>query len=96
MPRKSKSAIQPQSAPVAEPQPKQIPKDLEDQVNAIRAIAQTYNLLQKGMYPYGFAPSIEESLKFLGALHSQALAQAKVHPDAALVPELAMAQQGAK
>lgn len=66
----------------------EVPKELEDQLGAVKALAQCYNLLQKGLYPHGYAPAIDQSLQFLQALHTQSLKNAMEHPQAHLVPEL--------
>jgi len=76
----------------AVPAAPEIPKDLQDQLSSIRALAQCYNLLQKGYFPHGFGPAIDQSLQFLQALHGHAMSEAVKHPSASLVPEL---QQGA-
>lgn len=70
---------------------KEIPKDLQDQVSSARAIALCYNLLQQAPFPFGHSQAVDQSLKFLQTLHEQVLSQAKAHPDASLVPELAKA-----
>lgn len=79
------------SLPIAEgaPQePKAIPKDLQDQLNSIKAIASCFNLLQQAPFPFGFNIAVDQSLKFLQSLHEQMVTAAKSHPDSNLVPEL--------
>jgi len=65
-----------------------LPKDLDDQVKALRAIATTHNLLDSGRFTHQELPLIITSLKFLRSLHKQVLDSASIHPDAHLVPEL--------
>lgn len=88
MSKKAKKAIKAVPAVDAVQAPAQVPEDLENQLKSIRAIAQCYNLLQKGMYPHGYAMAIDQSLQFLQALHVQAFTDAQKHPSASLVPEL--------
>lgn len=93
MSKKAKKAIKAVSAEeVAVQAPATIPEDLENQLRSVRAIAQCYNLLQKGLYPHGYAMAIDQSLQFLQALHQQAFAEAQRHPAAAAVPELNQTQ----
>lgn len=78
----------------AAPAATEISSELQNQINSIRAIAQTHNLLNKGMFPVGFSQAINQSLDFLQALHTQSVKQALEHPQASLVPELV--EQGDK
>ena len=73
---------------------KTIPEDLQASLNSARALATCYNLLQQAPFPNGFHPTVEQSLKFLESLHSQVMAEAQAHPDAAIVPELQKLKEG--
>lgn len=65
-----------------------IPQDLQEKVNALRAIATTYNLLNEGSFKFNTHEAIKASQEFLKALHAGMSAEALAHPDADLVPEL--------
>ena len=77
----------PQSTEAAPAQP-EIPKDLQDKLGAVRALAACFNLLQRGSFTVEFHQQCALSLQFLQALHQQALGDACSHPKASLVPEL--------
>lgn len=68
--------------------PIQVPKDLQDQVNAVRMLALTYNLLQQAPFPIGHAKAVNDASSFVKALHEQAMKQAQTHPESNLIPEL--------
>lgn len=66
----------------------EIPSDLQSQLNAVKALAATYNLLDKGLYPASHHQVVAETIAFIRSLHEQALQVAIDHPSADLVPEL--------
>lgn len=88
MPKKTKKSKD-ESAQTAEVAPvSEIPKDLQDKLGSASALTQTYNLLQKGYFPYGYSTAVGQSLAYIEALHSQVLADCKAHPQASMVPAL--------
>lgn len=94
MAKKTKKSQPPatETAP-AEAKAAEIPKDLQDKLGSARALTQTYNLLNSGYYPYGYSEAVGQSLAFIGALHSQALADCKAHPQSHLVPDFQQKQE---
>lgn len=86
MAKKTKKSEQ---SPVSEvPQTPEIPKDLQEKLGAVRALAGCYNQLQCGMFQVVDHANVQKSLQFLQALHQQALMDACQHPQASLVEEL--------
>lgn len=65
-----------------------IPKDLQDQIGAIRALATTYNLLDKGLFNHTQAQAVRMSLEFVKALYEKSVEEAFNHPEADKSPEL--------
>ena len=65
-----------------------IPKDLQDQLSAIRALAATHDLISKGSFNVSKLAQVEQSILFLQSLHKQCMDQALSHPSADQVPEL--------
>jgi hypothetical protein len=66
----------------------ELPKDLQAQAYTIRAFAQTFNMLQDGLFPTTHFSSVQSCLGFLKEVHAQAVSRAAGHPQADLVPEL--------
>ena len=67
---------------------KLVPKDLQDKMGAIEAVATAFNVLDKGYFPHSYAQSVKLSLKFLQVLHEQSVEDALAHPQAHMVDEL--------
>lgn len=65
-----------------------IPKELEAQVQSIRAFAQTHNVLATGTYARGYFEAVSDCIQFVKSLHARAIEVALEHPQAELVPEL--------
>lgn len=66
-----------------------VPKDLEVQVQTIRAFATLYNLIGRGFFNAPNFDVVKESLSFIQGIHSEAIKKAAEHESAKLVPELA-------
>ncbi len=66
----------------------EIPEDLKQKVSAIKALVSVHDLLNRGHFDGYLAPSLVASLKFIGALHTQMVAEAGEHELAYLVEEL--------
>ena len=62
--------------------------ELVAQIQAIRAIAATHDLLNSGSFPLAKFKQVESCIAFLENLHIQCLDQASSHSDADLIPEL--------
>ena len=65
-----------------------ISAELTQKVQALRALATSYNLLDKGHFPHASHAAVALSLEFLRSLHESVKAEALAHPEASLVPEL--------
>jgi hypothetical protein len=66
----------------------ELPKDLQAQAYTIRAFAQTFNMLQDGLFPTTHFGAVQSCLSFLKEVHLQAVTKASEHAQADLVPEL--------
>jgi hypothetical protein len=51
----------------------ELPKDLQAQAYTIRAFAQTFNMLQDGLFPTTHFSSVQSCLGFLKEVHAQAV-----------------------
>lgn len=65
-----------------------IPEELTQKINALRAIATTFNLLDKAHLPHSHYQAVTVSLEFLRSLHEQVLAESLTFPEAKQIPEL--------
>jgi hypothetical protein len=92
MAKKKSSPVAPsESHPLVVDKP-YIPKDLQDQLSAIRALAATHDLISKGSFNVSKLGQVEQSILFLQSLHAQCIEQALAHPSANEVPELVEVQ----
>lgn len=71
----------------------EISQELQSKIQAIRAIATCYNLLDKGSFNHNALVAVEQSLNFLKSLHQQVLEEALAHPDSDKVEELQQFKQ---
>lgn len=75
---------------------KLVPKDLQDQMGAIEAIATAFNCLDKGMFPHSYLQAVRMSAQFLAKLHEQTVSKALEHPQAHMIEELKVAKKALK
>lgn len=68
-----------------------IPQDLQDVWASVVALSTCHHLFQEGAFPFRFNNAIGVSLKYLEALHAQALKAASEHPQSHLIPEIKVA-----
>lgn len=69
-------------------QSKEPPQDLQDKVQALRALVQCTDLLQTGTFQWSQRERLQASFNFLGHLYNQVLTEAVAHKDYHKVPEL--------
>lgn len=74
----------------------QVPKELQEKVAAVAALAQTHQLLNVGHFQVANSGRLVQSLQFITMLHAQMLNEAKSHPEALLVDELKALIEGEK
>jgi len=65
-----------------------LPEDLQQKWTACEAVATTFNVIQKGMFPTNALQVVNASLAFLQKLHEQTVEDAVSHPSSDLIPEL--------
>ena len=71
------------------PKPKVIPADLEQKVNALKALVSVIKLLNEvGHFPHTERIRLEQSIAFVGGLHKQMFDEAQKHPQAFMVDGL--------
>lgn len=63
-------------------------QDLQDKVQAAKALVTAHSLLGVGMFQHRHQEALTQSLQFLAALHKQILEECLAHPDADLIPDL--------
>ncbi len=66
----------------------EIPEDLKNKWAAVEACATVHHLLQTGTFTHRFNTSLTASLAFMAKLHENSVADALLHPQAELIPEL--------
>jgi hypothetical protein len=72
-----------------------IPKDLQDKINALKALVSINDLLATSKHEGYKSKRLEEAFAFIASLHSQLLADVKSHPDAEkALPELFQSKGG--
>jgi hypothetical protein len=82
-------ASAPETAPVHETlEAEALPKDLQAQDYTIKAFAQTFTMLQDGLFPTTHFGAVQSCLAFLKEVHAASLEKASQHEKADLVPEL--------
>jgi len=79
---------------VVETPPFEIPQDLQEKINALRAIATCHNLLDKGFFNHNQSQLIIQSLEFLRSLHTSVKEEALAHPESDKVEELKAFKEG--
>jgi hypothetical protein len=72
----------------SEPQPQPLPKDLQDQLSAVRALASVHNLITNGTYGISKFEQVDKCIEFIKSLHEQCMQQCLSHPRSNEVPEL--------
>ena len=65
-----------------------VPQDLQDQVNAIKALSLVHTLLNRGMFQISEAQKVDQSIAFVAVLHKNLTEAALAHPEVNSVPEL--------
>lgn len=82
------AAAAPETAPETAKAPAALPKELEVQVQTIRAMIDAHNLLTLGSFPASHFQNVHNALTFLRRVCEGAVETASAHPEAHLVPEL--------
>lgn len=67
---------------------KEVPKDLQDKVEALKQLINVHDLLNQAQFPGHFSKRVTEACDFIAEIHKQAVEEAKNHPDVALIPGL--------
>lgn len=62
--------------------------DLVQKVQALRGLATTHNVLDKGFFPRSLNGAVDMSVEFIRALYENLKSECLAHPDADRIPEL--------
>jgi len=76
-----------------EAEKEEIPKDLQDMLGSLTALATIHTLLQRGMFQVTEHGAVASSIQYVEILHKQVMSDAKAHPKAHLSPQLVAANR---